>query len=882
MKIVKQRYLRGANLYTTHPCLLATIDLQQLHEVSSADLPGFGERLLALMPTLRKQQRASGRPGGFFERLQQGAHGADIVKHVTMELQHLAGHHVAFSHVGEVRAQPGQYSVVCAYNSERVVGAALEMALELVDALAAGQPYDYETKLAALLHLAQHCAIGTSTGAVVTAAQRRGIPAVRITEDANLFQLGWGSKQKRLQATMTGATSHVAVGLASDKHLTKALLEQAGLPVPKGDTVTTLEQAHSAARRLGGAVTIKPLDANQGKGVTTVCRTDEEIAAAFAHARGYSRHVIVERFLKGRDYRVLVTGGAIAAASWRRPPTVTGDGVSTIAALVEAENRNPARGEGHTNILTKIPLDDHALAAARKQGFDFDSVPPAGVEVELRGNANLSTGGTAEDVTDLLPAATARICIRAASTIGLDVAGIDIICSDIAQPLAAQGGGIIEVNAAPGIRMHQYPSRGTPRDAGDAIVESLFGDGDGRIPVIAVTGTNGKTTTTRLIAHAAGLAGLRIGMTTTEGVYIDGVLAEQGDCTGYHSARMVLSAPEVDFAVLETARGGILKRGLAFDRCDVSVVLNVSADHLGMDGIDTVRELARVKQVVANAAAGAVVLNAEDSYCVEMAGQLRAGVELLYFSLDAENPELVRHLEQGGRAVYLQDHMAILADGERHQALLDVRQMPVTLEGAARYNIANALAAAAALAATGFAPEQVVVGLASFVSDGRSNPLRSNIFDVNGVKVIVDFAHNSAAYAALADMARGISAGKTVGVVSVPGDRRDEDLRQIGKVCAAGFDDLVIYESENRGREQGETARLLTCGARSDNLSAGRLHCKLDVHRAIRFGLGMCKPGDVLVFGCGSSMSELIEAIRPDLPAVAARIASETALAVQA
>jgi cyanophycin synthetase len=879
MKITKQRYLRGANLYTTHPCLLATIDLQQLQDVSSADLPDFGGALLALMPTLRKQQRGGGRPGGFVERLHQEAHFADVVKHVTMELQHLVGHHVAFSHVGEVRDQPGRYNVVCAYLSERTVSAALEMAVDLVHALARRQPYDYEDKLAQLRRLAQRCAVGTSTGAVVGAAQRRGIPAHRLTEDANLFQLGWGSKQKRLQATMTGATSHIAVGLASDKHLTKALLEEAGLPVPQGDTVTSVEEAQRVARRMRCAVTIKPLDANQGKGVTTVCNNDEEVAAAFEHARHYSRHVIVERYLKGRDYRVLVTGGAIAAASCRRPPTVTGDGVSTIRQLVEVENRNPARGEGHTNILTKITLDDHALIAARKHGFDFDSVPPAGVEVELRGNANLSTGGTAEDVTDLLPASTARICIRAAQTVGLDVAGIDIVCDDISQPLAAQGGGIIEVNAAPGIRMHQYPSRGTPRDAGDAIVESMFGDDDGRIPVIAVTGTNGKTTTTRLIAHAAGLAGRRTGMTTTEGVYIDGALVEAGDCTGYHSARMVLSAPEVDFAVLETARGGILKRGLAFDRCDVSVVLNITEDHLGMDGIDTLHDLARVKQVVANAAAGAVVLNAEDPLCVAMAAQLRTGVELLYFSLDAENPELLRHLEQGGRAVYLQDHMAILADSERHQLLLDARRMPVTLRGHARYNIANALAAAAALTASGFTPEQVTEGLASFVSDGRSNPLRSNIFDINGVKVIVDFAHNGAAYAALAEMARGMAGGKVVGVVSVPGDRRDEDLHQIGKICAAGFDALVIYESENRGRDQGETARLLTSGARSAGVDTARLHCKLDVHRAIRFGLGMCRPGDVLVFGCGSSMSELIEAIRPEMPAIAERIATETATA---
>ena len=375
----------------------------------------------------------------------------------------------------------------------------------------------------------------------------------------------------------------------------------------------------------------------------------------------------------------------------------------------------------------------------------------------MRGNANLSTGGTAEDVTDLLPEETRDICLRAARTIGLDIAGIDIICDDIALPLHDQRGGVIEVNAAPGIRMHQYPSRGAPRDAGDAIARALFGADDGRIPVVAVTGTNGKTTTSLLIEHAVRLAGLRTGVTTTSGVYLDGQLAYEGDCTGYHSARSVLGSPEVDFAVLETARGGILKRGLAYDRCDVAVVLNVSADHLGLDGIDTIDDLARVKAVVAARATRAVVLNAEDAHCVKMAATLAEGVEVIYFALDAEDPVLVPHIEHGGRGVYLQDSTIVLAGGMRHEALLDVRTMPVSLGGRARYNIANAMAAAAALMASGFSNRDIAAGLRGFVSDSKHNPLRSNLFDVDGVTVVVDYAHNCAAYAALAEMARAMT-----------------------------------------------------------------------------------------------------------------------------
>ena len=865
MRIIEKRFLRGPNLYSAAPCLMAVIDAAGA-EAAPGAVAALPARLVALLPDLSPEASA---------RLALLTCAADAVEPVVMELQRLAGAPADFSQTLEVARNEGARRAVCGYRTEQVAGAALNVALDLIEALQAGKEFDLAAAVAELHEVAEDYAIGTSTGAVVTAAERRGIPSLRITDEANLFQLGWGSRQKRLQATITGATNSIAVGIASDKQLTKTLLEQAGCPVPAGATVTSLAEAQRVARRLDGPATIKPLDANQGKGVTTVCATPEEVERAFEHARKYSRHVIVEEFLEGRDYRVLVTGNKIAAASWRRPPCVTGDGKSTVRELVELENLNPARGEGHTNILTKIPMDALASAILAKQGYGFDSVLPAGVSVDLRGNANLSTGGTAEDVTDLLPEETRDICIRAARTIGLDVAGIDVICQDISQPLREQKGGIIEVNAAPGIRMHQYPSRGTPRDAGAAIVEALFGQDDGRIPLVAVTGTNGKTTTSLLIAHTARLTGQRTGVTTTEGVYIDGQRIMEGDCTGYRSARALLTSPEVDFAVLETARGGILKRGLAYDKCDVSVVLNVSSDHLGLDGVDTVEELAKVKAVVAQRASRAVVLNAEDDYCVAMAKDLQADVEVLYFALDADNPVLLRHLESGGRGVYLQDNTVVLATGARHEALVDVRQMPVSLNGCARYNIANALAATAALAASGFGNAEIVAGMRSFVSDSKHNPLRSNLFDVDGVTVIVDYAHNCAAYAALAETARAMTPGRVVGVVAAPGDRRDADLIDVGRTCAAGFDELVVYETENRGRAAGSVAELLVQGARLGRIAGDHLQCELDVHKAIRAGLALCQPGDVLVFGCGSSISELTEALRPTRPELAQRIEAE-------
>jgi cyanophycin synthetase len=863
MKIIEQRFLRGPNIYSGKPCLLSVLDLEDLHEVSSRDLPGFTDRLLALLPSLLEHRCSVGQYGGFVQRLRDGTYMGHIIEHVTLALQCLAGAPAGFGRTRLVRGQPGVYRIVCAYQLEQVVDEAFPLAMELVQTLARGETFALEEPLETMRGIARAHAIGTSTGAVLDAARKRRIPYFRITEEANLFQLGWGSRQKRLQATITGDTGHVAVGIASDKQLTKTLLRQAGVPVPAGSTVSTVEEALQAARKLGGTVTVKPLDGNHGRGVTAACNTPEEVTLAFERARNHGRRIIVERSISGNDHRILVTGDRVAAAAHRRPPAIVGDGVSTVRALVEVENANPARGAGHTNILSKIPLDEQAETEVRKQGYTLDSVPPAGVRVRLRSNANLSSGGTAEDVTDLLPEETRDICVRAAKTIGLDVAGIDLLCADISQPLAAQGGAIIEINAAPGIRMHQYPSAGTPRDAGGAIVEAMYGDSNGRIPVIAVTGTNGKTTTTLMLEHCVRRTGLRTGCTTTEGVFISGKAVTRGDCSGYWSARTVLTSPEVDFAVLETARGGILKRGLGFDRCDVGVVLNVSADHLGLDGVETLEQLARVKGVIARSASKAVVLNAEDTRCVKMARRLRPGVEVIYFALDPDHPVLLRHLERGGRATYLQDGALILADGTRRHDLLRTADIPATLGGHARYNVANALATAAALMASGFGNAQIADGLASFVSDDKNNPLRSNVLDVRGVKLVVDYAHNPAAYRAMSQMARslarsmgspssGVAAGRVVAVITAPGDRRDIDLHQIGQTCGAGFDEVLVYESNNRGREEGATAALIAGGALAASGDAGNVQIRLAANEALCAGLERCRPGDVLVFACGS------------------------------
>jgi cyanophycin synthetase len=876
MNIVKQHVLRGPNLYFRHPCLLTLVDLGP-NPAASTGLPGFNAGLLELLPSLYDHRCSIGKYGGFVQALNEGTNLAHVLEHVTIALQCLAG---TPTYCGRTHATgaAGQYRVVCSYEFEQLAVEACQLALQLVDGLASGKDGLaglLDQGLQRLRELAERQAIGPSTAAILQAAQRQGIPAQRLTPEANLFLLGWGTRQKRLQATVTGNTSCIAVEIASDKQLTKALLEEAGIPVPQGRTVATREEALAAAQELGWPVALKPLDANHGRGVSPCCATAEDVAQAFARAREHSDDVIVERHIPGDDYRILVCGSRVVAAALRRPAAVIGDGQATVAALVEQENRNPARGEGHSNILTRIPLDELADSALAAQGLTRNSIPAAGQRVALRANANLSSGGTADDVTDLLPEQTRELCVRAVRKIGLDLAGIDLVCRDITRPLDQGNGAIIEINAAPGIRMHQYPSAGKPRDAGAAIVESMFGNGNGRIPIVAVTGTNGKTTTTLMIDHTLRRAGVATGCTTSEGVAVNGRWVSTGDCSGYWSARSVLADPDVEFAVLETARGGILKRGLAFDRCDVAVILNISCDHLGLDGVETLDDLRQVKAVVAEAASRAVVLNADDQHCQAIAATLQE-VETIYFSCDAAHPVLARHLAQGGRAAWLEDGKLLLSDGSGVHCLLAAAEMPAAMGGCARHNIANGLAAAAALMASRVAPSVIADGLRSFVSDERSNPLRGNAYQVNGVKVIVDYAHNPAAFQAQATAARALAAGRTVAIATTPGDRQPDHFRQVGEICSQGFDEVIFYEAriEDRERAAGERARLMwEAGVAARGRSQG-LAVAPDAAHAIRQALSLCRPGDVLVYACASSADELFEALQDLRPAGAGRIAA--------
>ncbi|MGE5450691.1 MAG: cyanophycin synthetase [Acidobacteriota bacterium] len=852
MKIIQFRFLRGPNLYAWRPCLLATIDpgspedtplmitpdllarmSEQWPELNEEADPLMGESALSLLPAM-------------VDLLQdQGERESPVSLHIRAQ-------------------RPDQpHRIVCDYQIEAVAEYALHQAVALLNALVQGETFNLAAVQQQIGRLSVRHGLGPSTQAIVEAARRRDIPVIRLTEQASLFQLGWGRGHHRIQATMTDGTSHIAVATAGNKQRTKELLDAAGIPVPRGEVVRSLDEALAAVDALGRPVTIKPLGGNQGKGVTVGPSTREEVERAYERAASHDRQVLVERAIAGVDHRALVVGQRLVAVARRTPPSVLGDGLRSVRALLDAENADPRRGEGHERSLTRIPLDAELQEVLALQGLDLDAVPASGRCVLLRRNANLSTGGSAEDVTDLIHPDTAARCIQAACQIGLDIAGIDLVCEDIGLPLEEQGGAIIEVNAAPGIRMHEAPSLGPSRPAGQAIVDMLFGTKpthNGRIPLIAVTGTNGKTTTTLAIAHALAHRGLCTGWSTSEGVFINGRQIMSGDCSGYWSARAILSDQSVEYAVVETARGGILKRGLAFDRCDVAVVLNISADHLGLDGIETLDDLAQVKGVVANAASRAVVLNADDPLCVAMAPTLRHHPEVIYFGRDLASPVVREHIDAGGRAVIYHQQALTVVTRAHTWRLVDARELPCTMLGMAEHNIDNMLAAAAALIAVDSPAAAIGMGLRQFHSNVSMNPLRMNFFQLGSVTVVVDYAHNVASYRALTRTLRQVFPHqRLIGVVSVPGDRRIDDIKDVARMCAQSFDELIVYELDDlRDREPAEMARAFLQGAWSAGTFTPASDV-LDIRDALLHAVHKAGPRDVVVLGCACHLEDVFE-----------------------
>ncbi|MDD2728551.1 cyanophycin synthetase [Malikia sp.] len=834
MEVSRIRALRGPNLWSRHTAIEAVVKLEP-QECNLALLPGFVDRLRQRFPQLG----ALPHPGGA-----SGLSLAHALERATLALQAEAGCKVSFGRTSKA-PDTGVYQIVIEYTEEAVGRMALDLAIELVEAALEEKPFDLVEAIARLRTTDEDVRLGPSTGSIVDAAVARGIPYRRLTQ-GSLVQFGWGSKQRRIQAAEVDRTSAIAEGIAQDKDLTKKLLHSAGVPVPLGRPVKDEEDAWAAAQELGGPVVVKPLDGNQGKGVTVNVETREQVMAGYRNARHYREEILVERFLPGIDYRFLVVGDKLVAAARRDPPLVIGDSSHTVRELVEIVNRDPKRGDGHATPLTKIRLDDIAVDRLREQELTPESVPALGQRVVLRNNANLSTGGSATDVTDEVHPDVAARAVAAAQMVGLDICGVDVVCQNVIEPLEQQSGGVVEVNAAPGLRMHLSPSFGKGRNVGEAVINHMYpGGDDGRIPIVAVTGTNGKTTTVRLTAHLLKGNGLRVGMTNTDGVYVNGRQTDSGDCSGPRSARNVLMHPDCDAAVFETARGGLLREGLAYDRCQVAVVTNIGAgDHLGLNFITTLEDLRVLKRVIVLnvAPSGMAVLNGTDPEVVKMARHCPG--QITYFGYDPHHPVIATHRALGKRTLFVDQGDIVAAEGGR-EIRLPLSGVPITANGAIRFQVDNAMAAIGAAWALDIPWERIQASLATFVSDAQAVPGRFNLFDYKGATLIADYGHNPDAIQALCDAVVNMPAQERVVVISGAGDRRDEDIRDQTKILGRVFDEVILYQDAcQRGRADGEVLALLREGL----VGASKTQRVQEIQGefvAIDTALAALKPGDL-------------------------------------
>ena len=861
MKILETRVYRGPNLYALRPVIRLKMDLEELEQFPTAKLPGFVERLLAVMPTLAEHTCSYEQPGGFIRRMteDEGTWMGHVLEHVALEFQCLAGTPVTYGKTRSRGLPLGQYHVIYSYMEESVGVRAGELAYQLLRTLLPPDreaydpdPFDYAHHLERLVRLAQRRAFGPSTAALVKAAEERDIPWIRLN-NRSLVQLGHGKFQRRIQATVTSETRHIAVEIASDKELTNRILHDLGLPVPRQQLAYHAEEAVAAAEKLGFPVVVKPLDGNHGRGVSINLTNAEQVETAFGKAEERSGTVIVETFQPGNDYRILVVAGKVLAVAERVPGHVIGDGVLSVEQLIEKVNSDPRRGVGHEKVLTRLEVDHQAMRLLETVGLTLESVPEEGRIVYLRSTGNLSTGGTSIDRTDVIHYDNRVMAERAVRAVGLDVGGVDYISPDISRSYKEVGGAIVEINAAPGFRMHTSPTEGTPRDVAGPVIDQLFPPGTPyRIPIAAISGTNGKTTTTRMVGHILKLAGWTVGMATSDGVYIDGQLTVRGDLTGPWASHLVLRDPTVDAAVLESARGGIVRSGLGWRKCKVGAVLNVASDHLGLGGVDDLDDLAEIKQVVVEVAQDYCVLNADDPRVAKMAAESPG--QPIYVTMEPTH-ELVRnHVREKGRAIALEEslngRLIVLYDGEEHVPVLWAHQIPATVDGHALHNVQNAMFATGIALGMGVSLENIRLGLRTFSTDFFQAPGRLNFYNELPFRVILDYAHNAHGMAAVAKTILALTVrGRRIGVISAPGDRRDEDILELAREAAPAFDLIILREDDNkRGRKVGEVGEILRRGLIEAGLAEERIVPGVyEEQEAIERSLATAEPGDLLV-----------------------------------
>lgn len=819
MKILKIQALRGPNIWSVRRknLIQMRLDLEELEQKPTNKIDGFRERLEALMPSLIEHRCSEGVRGGFFMRVDEGTWMGHVIEHIALEIQTLAGMDTGFGRTRSTKDE-GVYNVVFSYLEENVGLYAAKASVAIAQALVDRTDYDLEADIQKMKEIRERVRLGPSTGSIVEEAVSREIPWIRLGSNS-LVQLGYGVNQMRFQATITCNTSNIAVDIACDKEETKRFLENSSVPVAKGDICVDQEDLERTIDRIGFPIVIKPLDGNHGKGASINVKTLEEAIDGLAHAKKYSRRVIVEKFITGHDFRILVINHKMVAAAQRVPAHVIGDGQHTIAELIETENKDPRRGYGHENVLTEIEIDRDSLDLLDKLGYTEASIPNKGEIVYLKSTANLSTGGTSVDVTEMVHPENIFLAERISRVIGLDVCGIDIMAENLTQPLQQNGGVILEVNAAPGFRMHLSPSEGLPRNVASPVIDMLYPPGKpSRIPIIAITGTNGKTTTTRLIAHMVKNKGFRVGFTTSDGIYVQNHLLEKGDTTGPYSAEYILKDPTVEYAVLETARGGILRAGLGFSQCDIGVITNIQADHLGLSDIHNLDDLARVKSVVVRAVKpeGWAILNADDENCLKIAKELDCHVA--YFSMDENQPN-VRRLSKDGKIVCVYENGYVtIKKGDWKIRIEKVTQIPLTIGGKAKFMIANTLAATLAGYLAGFNSEDLSLSLQTFIPGAAQTPGRMNIFNFRNFKVMIDFAHNPEGYLGIEDFLSNIESPHKVGIIAGVGDRRDEDIKECGKIAGRMFDHIIIRQEKHlRGRTEEEIINLILEGIQESN-----------------------------------------------------------------
>ncbi|WPP50947.1 cyanophycin synthetase [Catalinimonas niigatensis] len=848
MQIKEINVMRGPNYWSIrrHKLIVMTLDLEELEERPTNAIEGFYDRLKNFIPSLYEHQCSEGVQGGFFLRVKEGTWMGHVIEHIALEIQTLAGMDVGF---GRTRSygEKGVYQVVFAYTEESVGRYAAEAAVRIAEALIDNQPYSLDNDLQKMKELREQERLGPSTASIIDEAVSRGIPWIRLNKQS-LCQLGYGACQKRIQATITSQTSSISVELACDKTDTKYLLEQAEIPVPRGRIVRSLEELKEAIDSLGYPLAIKPINGNHGRGITADITSWKTAELAFNEAQQISKSVIVERHIEGEDYRLLVINHKLVAAAKRSPAHVIGNGKDTIQQLIDVINLDPRRGYGHEKVLTAIVVDDMTRGILNAEGYTLDTVLPSGKLLKLKDTANLSTGGTATDVTHKVHPENEFMAERISKIIGLDICGIDVMTTDISLPLSITGGAVLEVNAAPGFRMHLSPTEGLPRNVASPVIDMLYPAGSSfRIPIVAVTGTNGKTTTTRLIAHMMKMHGYKVGYTTTDGIYVNNHLLMKGDCTGPMSTQFVLKDPIVNYAVLEVARGGLLRAGLGFDHCDIGIVTNVSADHLGLKGIHTLEQLARVKSVIPESVHkdGYAILNADDDLVYAMSKQVACQVAL--FSINEKNPRILEHTKNGGIAAIWENGYITICKGEWKLRVTKAINVPLTFGGKATFMIQNLLPAVLTGVINKFTIEDIRSALESFIPSPSQTPGRLNMFNFKHFRFLLDYAHNPAGLRALQNLIMNLDSSHKVGIITGIGDRRREDTEEVGRIACEMFDEIIIRADRNlRGKTQEEITEMLIAGIHQVDA-----HKKATVipseKEAIDHAINHAQPGSLIV-----------------------------------